>query len=276
MNRNVSVGETDPNRLRAYFDVRLLDFRSPALNEASGTPQYSLNGGGWNSVGISQLVAIGFGQYSAQLDGALVTTPGDVIRTRYQSPQTAECRGDTFQVVLPGGELDPVSVSFYGTVLDGSIYFSTSLRGKAWKRASFDDQQAALTDATQVIDKLNFAGDKASDGQVLQFPRGNTYVDPISFGTGQGPTIVLTGDVNVPEDVKRAAYIIADRLLDGWDPDIEADVLATQSTKTQGVSTVLNREYIPEHMRAGIPSASAWSLLRPYVRDPQEVSFARL
>lgn len=270
--RYVKVGETTAELLRAYFDVRLLDNVSPALSEAGGQPEYNINGGSFNPVGIGTLTAVSYGRYYAQLSEGILTTPGDVIRTRYKGSLTSETFGDTFVVVASDGTMpdDNVSVACYGDVTGGDLYFANSLTGRTWKRKSPDEKYRALVDATRLIDTLNFAGQKADPLQVLQFPRKNSYTDPVTAETE------TTSDVNVPDDIKAATYIVADRLLDGWDPDMEGDLSAVQSSKYQGASTMYNREYIPEHMRAGIPSAKAWALLRPYVRDPQEVDFTRM
>lgn len=270
--RNIKVGETTAELLRAYFDVRLLDNLSPALSESGGQPEYSINGASFNPVGIGTLTAVSYGRYYAQVSSGIITTPGDVIRTRYKSSLTAECFGDTFQVVDSDGSIpdDNISIAHYGSVAGGDLYFVNSMTGRTWKRKSPDEKFKALIDATRLIDTLNFSGRKADSLQVLQFPRLNSYLDPVTVRTTE------TSDVNVPDDIKAATYIVADKLLDGWDPDMEADVAAVQSQKYQGASTMYNREYIPEHMRAGIPSAKAWVLLRPYVRDSQEVEITRM
>lgn len=269
--RNIKVGETDSTLLRAYFDVKLLDGQSPALSESGGQPEYNINGGSFNPVGIGTLVASSYGRYYAVLGSGILTTPSDVIRTRYKSSITLETFGDTFLVVSSDSTLpdDAISIAFYGTVSDGDMFFNNSLQGRRWKKSSVENKRRALIDATQIIDRLNFAGEKTSSLQVLQFPRANTYTEINAVTT-------TTQDVNVPDDIKNATYLIGDKLLDGWDPDIEADIMAVQSSKYQGASTNYNREYIPEHIRAGIPSARAWKLLRPFVRDPLEVAIVRL
>jgi hypothetical protein len=251
--RTVTVGQSN---VQAYFDVRLLDNLSPALSEAGGQPEYQINDGGWNPSGISTLVSVSYGRYSATLSAGIITTLGDVIFTRYKSGSTAESRGDTFLVSDGTTPTDLASIACYGSVPEADFYFSQSLGGKTWKKKSPDEKQRALNDAAKMIDRLNFAGCKSSTAQVLQFPRG-------------------TSDVNVPDDIKAASYLIANKLLDGWDADIEADIMAVQSNRYQGASTMYNREYIPEHIRAGIPSAEAWRLIRPYVRDTQEINLIR-
>jgi hypothetical protein len=264
--RYVKLGET----AASYFDVRLLD-GTPALAEEGGQPEYNINGGSFNPVGIGALVAIQYGRYSAQLESVAIVAVGDVVCTRYKSALTQETAGDTFLVIDPDGTLptDAPAFSFYGSVAGGDTFFNSSLRGRVWKRSSPANKRLALIDATRLIDRLNFAGSKASDLQVLQFPRKNTHEDD------QGGDDTYTQDDNVPDAVKQAVYLVADKLLDGWDPDMEADALATGNARYSGASLSYDREYIPEHQRAGMPSREAWDLLRPFVRDPLEIDLRR-
>lgn len=266
--RNVRLGETP----RVYFNVPLADFSGPALNEAGGQPQVSLNGAAYDNTGIGTLTAVGFGEYYAVLQSSVILAAGDRILTRYKGAATAEVDGDDFVVVEADGTLpqDDVSITAYGSVANADLYFSFSLGVKRWEASSPANKRKALISATRLIDTLNYAGEKAEAGQVLQFPRKNVYVDPLTQDS------TTTEDDNVPADIKIATYIVALRLLEGYDPDKEADLLSAGSTKFGQIGTTYNREYIPEHMRAGIPSATAWRHLRPYLRDPYEISLARV
>ncbi len=268
--RTIKIGEMTAQLLQAYFDVWLLS-GEPALTEAGGQPQISINGQAFDATGIGPLVAVGFGRYTAAIDRTNITTVGDVLQTRYRSGITSESVGDSFLIVASDSTLpnDAVSISYYGTMAAADAFFNNSLSGKTWKKSSPDRKRLALLDATRIIDRLNFGGNKISDAQVLQFPRGNTY-------TNIDEVIFATSDVNIPNDIKTATYLIADKLLDGFDPDIEADIVAQGSTKYAGVTTTYNREFIPEHLVAGIPSARAWALLRPYIRDTREITLARI
>ena len=265
--RNVKLGENP----RVYFNVPLSDFSGPALSEAGGQPQVSLNGAAYDASGIGTLTAVGYGEYYAVLASSVILAVGDRIFTRYKGASTAEVSGDDFVVVAADGTLPPddLSISAYGSVANADLYFSFSLNARKWETSSPANKRKALISATRLIDSLNYAGQKANDGQVLQFPRKNSYTDPLTEET------TVTADDNVPADIKIACYIIALRLLEGYDPDKEADLLAAASTKFGQVSTIYQREYIPEHKRAGIPSATAWTYLRPYLRDPYAVTLVR-
>jgi co-chaperonin GroES (HSP10) len=267
--RNVEVGAS----ATVYFDVRDADNVNPALSEAGGQPQTSLNGAAFSDNGISTLSAIGYGRYSATLNTSLLSVAeGDVILTRYKGAGTSETRGDDFTVVSASGTLanDPISVACYGSLQSAEIYFSQQLNIPAWDDSSPAEKQKALVMATQTIDRLNFAGDKANTGQVLQFPRKNSYTDPVTT------TVTNTYDDNVPEDIKIATYLIAYKFLDGYDPDIEGEMLEVEMSKYQSIQSYYQRDYIPEWKLAGIPSQKAWSYLKPYLRDPREIHLSRV
>lgn len=144
----------------------------------------------------------------------------------------------------------------YGDRERADRYFDNRLRSEPWKRSTIDEKDAALAEATRLIDRFNFVNDKASNEQGLQFPR--------------------TGDTEVPLPIELACYEVAIKLVDGFDPDTEADVLATSDQRFSVVRTTYNRDYIPDHLRAGIPSIVAWEHIKPYLRDPLTISYSRV
>jgi hypothetical protein len=261
--RNIGVSDTN---VKVTFKILTLD-GLPALGEAGNQPQISVNSGSFDDTGIGVLVAVGYGEYYALLSDDTLRVEGDVYKTRYKSGITQESEGDSF---LVGTITQVISITHYGTVVDGDTYFNSSLWGRKWKNSSPSRKQQALVSATQIVDRYNYCGCKANDGQVLQFPRKNSYTDPI---TGD---VTTTSDDNVPNDIAVATYLIADKLLDGWDPDMEADNLNTIQNKYDKVAVLSTREFIPEHLRAGVPSARAWGILRQYIRDPQSLVLVRM
>lgn len=91
--------QVDSHR-RVYFHlVDDSDGMAPALDEAGGQPQISLNGAAFTSTGISTLTHIGNGRYYALLTAGAIATPGTIIETRYKSDATKECPGGSVQVV---------------------------------------------------------------------------------------------------------------------------------------------------------------------------------
>lgn len=148
------------------------------------------------------------------------------------------------------------AISYYGTTLGGDIYFSKRLRQIAWSSASDQQKIAALFEATEMINRLNFRGDKYSATQKLEFPR-NT-------------------DTEVPEDIEKATYELAYMLLDGLDPEKEARQAKVASKQIGPLSTSYQNRNDSPTVTAGIFSSKAWSLLAPYLRDPTSVSLMRV
>ncbi len=96
----IHANEATAAKRRAYFHlVDATDGMTPETGEAGGQPEISTDGAAWTGVGIGVLVDIGNGRYYAELTQASVATAGDVIQTRYKSANTAECPGDTLQIV---------------------------------------------------------------------------------------------------------------------------------------------------------------------------------
>lgn len=254
--RYIKVGDS----VTVYFDVRLAsDNLSPSLTETGGQPQVSINSGAFSNNGFSTLVSDGYGRYHATLNtGLLSIAVGDVLRTRYKGAVSAETAGDTFTVIADDDSIpaDNPSIAYYGTLQEADMYFSMQLNVRAWEEASPADKIKSLVMATQIIDRLNFAGDKANEGQVLQFPRGD--------------------DVNVPQDIKIATYICGLKFLEGYDPDLEARAAQMTMSKYDKAQSFYEREFIPEWMQVGIPSAKAWNLIRPYLLDPQTIVLSRV
>lgn len=143
----------------------------------------------------------------------------------------------------------------YITIADATIYFSERLHTEVWDEASNTDRLKALIMATRTIDKLNFIGDKTDSAQTLQFPRG--------------------GDSNVPDAIKEATCEVALRLLDGIDIDMEIENVRTNSSGISSVNNTYDARVVPEYVLAGVPSPTAWHLLKPYLRDARELSVTR-
>ena len=114
----------------------------------------------------------------------------------------------------------------------------------------------ALAMATKAIDRLNFRGEKYDSSQVNQFPRGT--------------------DTTVPDDIGQATFEIALALLDGIDPELEAENLGMTSQGYANVRSTYDRTITVPHMAAGIPSLTAWRYLVPYLRDPSFIKIERI
>jgi hypothetical protein len=97
--RLMLVSEPVAARRRVYFDLRETDGITPATGEAGGQPQVSVDGAAWTNSGIGTLASVGFGRYYAVLATEPIAAAGSVVETRYKSGSTADCPGDSVQVV---------------------------------------------------------------------------------------------------------------------------------------------------------------------------------
>lgn len=143
----------------------------------------------------------------------------------------------------------------YGNVVDANDYFQFRLFVDAWTQAEMKDRKAALAQATRIIDSLNYVGTKLDSDQFNMFPR--------------------TGMDEIPTDVIHACYEIALKLLEGFDPDVEVDNTAKVGQGYAAVKSTYTRDYVLEHISAGVPSQSAWKSLRKYLLDPNRIIVRR-
>ena len=135
----------------------------------------------------------------------------------------------------------------YATYTEGDTYFDEQINASAWTDSVDADKTKALQMATNSIDRLNFRGKKATEAQVLQFPR--------------------MDDSDVPQDIKDACCEEALALLDGKDPELELENLRMTSQQYGNNIKSVYQSTPPEHIIAGIVSGKAWRFLKPYLRD---------
>jgi len=122
------------------------------------------------------------------------------------------------------------------------IYFGGRLHTSPWDDASVADKTKALTMATVMVDRLDFADGSAPDN----------------------------------DDIKIACCEISLALLDGVDPETEEEAARISSQRYVGISTTYDRSSVPEHTMAGIPSATAWKHIVPYLRDERSIKISRV
>ncbi len=182
-----------------------------------------------------------------------------------------------------------IGTSYYGDLSEADAYFAMRLHESAWTDADDADHPKALWAATQIIDTLNFKGYKHPVYDLLQ-----TYgMQDIPSATGDydSPTIEEImiaeasqelefprgADTEVPEAIRRACYEIAHTLLDGKDPELELENLGIVSQGYASVRTTFSRTNVPvEHIVNGVPSALAWRLLVPFLRDDDAIRVSRV
>ena len=142
----------------------------------------------------------------------------------------------------------------YCTLTEAATYFLVRLNTEVWDTATSIEKTKALTMATRAIDMLNFQGERTDSTLPSQFPRG--------------------GDTIVPQEIKDATCEIALALLNDKDPEDLADNqrILSERYATVGV-TYGGRD--SEAVENGIPSITAWRLLKPFLRDPRALHIVR-
>ncbi len=170
--------------------------------------------------------------------------------------------------------------SMYGSLVKANAYFLTRLHAEAWEDSSSLNQTKALYTATRIIDRLNYKGYKNTVYLVLE--AADDYEDVSQDDrrvaeAAQELEFPRDADTVVPTDIETACFEIALALLDGVDPDVELENLGTAGQGYGGVKISYNRDQQPiEHLLHGVPSAMAWRILKPFLRDGRAVITARV
>lgn len=138
----------------------------------------------------------------------------------------------------------------------GTDYFTTRMGSEAWDNAEDTDKTKALGHATKIIDNLNYLGQKLETDQENQFPR--------------------YGQTDVPSDIVNACCEIALALLDGVNPELEFENLMQTHSGYANVKSTYNRDQLPEHILAGVPSVTAWRYLKPWLADSRSIIMNRV
>jgi len=167
--------------------------------------------------------------------------------------------------------------TYYGSVAEADDYFSMRLHESAWTAAMAGDRPKALWAATLIIDALNFKGKKSTVYTLLASDSSASDEDIRAAEASQPLEFPRGEDTEVPEAIRTACYEIAHALLDGKDPELELENLGIVSQGFGSVRTTYSRSQIPiEHIINGIPSAQAWRLLKPFLRDDEAIKLSRV
>jgi len=162
----------------------------------------------------------------------------------------------------------------YGTISDGNTYFATRLHAEAWTGASDPDKTAALTEASEAIDRLRFAGMRHSVWLVSE-ENGDkqALLDAVNDQANEFPR---GSDEAVPTDIETACYEEALSRLDGKGPDEELEDLAVVAQGYSSVRTTYDRSFAQEHLNAGIVSPRAWRYIKPFLAGPRDFKISRV
>lgn len=154
MSRQIQVGETTDSQRRVYFHlVDATDGITAELGEAGGQPQISIDGAAWTDTGIGVLSAIGNGRYYAELTESVVSVIGRIIETRYKSAATAECPGDSVEVIAEPVTTDSIITALIANIpaLSRSRITQTSAMATAYYKRGFTHDVTLLNSAGATV-----------------------------------------------------------------------------------------------------------------------------
>ena len=165
----------------------------------------------------------------------------------------------------------------YGSLGAANTYFNDRLHSDLWFTESNTDRTKALYKATTIVEALNYKGRKATVYAALLADAAATQLELRVAEAAQELEFPRDADTTVPTQIEIATYEIAFSLLDGVDPDLELENLAVTSQAYAGVRTSYERSLQPtEHIVNGVPSATAWRILRPFLRDSYSILMSRV
>jgi hypothetical protein len=109
-----------------------------------------------------------------------------------------------------------VGQNSYIDTTDADSYFSERLNSDTW--TGTNEKEAALIQATKIIDTYNFTGQKTDPSQKLKFPRTGVYYDNVELPPDVIPTIIkdavcelaiwlLTEDFTAPDDLAKYSSV---------------------------------------------------------------------
>jgi hypothetical protein len=171
--------------------------------------------------------------------------------------------------------------SYYGTLMEANEYFEHRLHEIAWFDSDATDRPKALIKAADLIDNLNFKGDK-HDVNEISYDADGEYLFPTDdelreAEASQELEFPRGEDTEVPNQILIASWEIAYALLDGVDPDLDVENLGVVSQGYASVRTTYARNQAQvEHLMHGIPSATAWRYLKPFLRDADKIQLSRV
>lgn len=179
-------------------------------------------------------------------------------------------------------------MAYYGTLAGANSYFDARLHSDSWSDSAPADRPKALTEATRVIDSLNYRGVKHAVWSVMYEYNATTeaYEKILDFPPNRDEIIAADAtqelefprgqDAAVPQEIEWACYEIALALIEGFDPEDAMDRLNVTRQSYAAVSTTYdNSNNAMEYLVYGIPTARVWRWLKPYLCDDRTIRLSR-
>lgn len=147
---------------------------------------------------------------------------------------------------------------YYGDTAASDLFHAVRIHSWDWNNATTMDKVRSLYHAQQLIDRFAFTGVKTDSEQFLEFPRTRTLDD--------GTVCLIGGSAGIPTSIEQAAYLIADALLGGRDPQADFEALNVKVETFGPIRTEFDTaRSAKNHVANLIPSPSAWALILPFL-----------
>jgi hypothetical protein len=182
-------------------------------------------------------------------------------------------------------------MAYYGTLAEANAYFDNRLHSEGWTNSAAADRPKALTEATRIIDDLNYRGVKHTVWLIMYEAdpaKTGNYTYDYTFTTMPSRDDIIAADAeqelefprgqdtSVPTEIEWACYEIALALLEGFDPEDAIDRLNIIRQAYSAVRTTYdNSSDAMEYLVYGIPTARVWRWLKPYLTDGRIIKMSR-
>ena len=161
----------------------------------------------------------------------------------------------------------------YGTTAEGDIFFNKRLHSFDWFNSSENDKQRALAQAAELIDQFDYSGQKSSITALGESP---TQEQIIQANTDQPHEFPRGTSTTVPKEIETAAYLIAQALLSGRDPEADLEARMQKASRFGSLAAPFDTEGNNlEHIAHLIPSPQAWNLIRPWLRERNQFDLVK-
>jgi len=179
-------------------------------------------------------------------------------------------------------------MAYYGTLSEANAYFNERLHSEGWSGSAGADRPKALTEATRIIDSLNYRGVKNAVWLIMYDQTGDTRPEPKLLVNPPDRDEVIVADAtqelefprgkdaSVPTEIEWACYEIALALLEGFDQEDAIDRLNTLRQAYAAVRTTYAAgNAAMEYLVYGIPTVRVWRWLQPYLTDSRIIRLSR-
>ena len=168
----------------------------------------------------------------------------------------------------------------YGSVAEGDTFFANRLHRYDWEVSSAADKAAALTQAAELIDQFDYQGQKYTIQAVYDaLPESEEItLAQIQAANAAQPHEFPRGTTNtVPVEIEKAAYLIAQALLSGRDPEMDLENRTMKASRLGQLATQFDTEgNTQEHIAHLIPSPQAFNLIKPFFRERNRFTINRV